>query len=174
VENAAIKGADLMYKLKLALDKHPHVGNIRGMGLFIGIEFVANKITKGAFDPKLNIAEKLATLALLPPYNISLYPGSGGVDGTRGDHFIIAPAYNITQEEVDHIVRMVSNLVHDAFKQTTYLQRKYANLKRTFYSLNNIRKDFLDRNKVRKGVCLKQQYRFRGGGKEVKKKKIFR
>lgn len=126
-----------MDKLNLELGFHPHVGDIRGMGLFIGIEFVANKMTKESFDPKLNIADKLTSLALLPPYNISLYPGSGGVDGIKGDHFIIAPAYNITEKDVDHIVAMVSNLVHDAFKQSTFLQRNLASLKSTYYSIKN-------------------------------------
>lgn len=137
VENVAKLGPVLMVKLKRALDEHPHVGNIRGMGFFIGIEFVANQITKEPFDPKLNIAEKLTALALTPPYNMSFYPGTGGVDGIKGDHFIIAPAYNITEKDVNHIVKVVSDLIHDAFKQSTYLERKYADLNSTLYRFNN-------------------------------------
>lgn len=135
-----------MDKLKLALDNHPDVGNIRGMGLFICIEFVENKITKQPFDPKLNIADRLATLGLSRPHNISVYPGSGGVDGVKGDHIIIAPAYNITPKDVDHIAKTVSNLIHCAFKKTTFFQRRSADLKSTFYSLNNKRiKYFLEK-----------------------------
>jgi adenosylmethionine-8-amino-7-oxononanoate aminotransferase/NADH:ubiquinone oxidoreductase subunit 3 (subunit A) len=140
LENMAKLSPYLIKKLKLALDKHPNVGDIRGMGFFIGIEFVVNKITKEPFDPKLNIAEKLASFALLPPYEMSFYPGSAGADGTRGDHLLIAPAYNITVKEVDHIVAKASDLIHDSFKQSTYLDRMSADLKSTFYSLEKKKK----------------------------------
>jgi len=125
-----------MRKLKLALDDHPHVGNIRGMGLFIGIEFVANKSTKEPFDHRLNLAYKLTTLALSKPYSISLYPGSGGVDGVRGDHFIISPPYNINEKDVDYIVDKVSLLINKAFSQATYLEimRAYLNKHSNIFS----------------------------------------
>lgn len=155
VANVRIRGQDLMNKLKLALDKHPNVGNIRGMGLFIGIEIVENKLTKEPFDPKLNIADRLASLALLPPHNISVYPGSGGVDGVKGDHIIIAPAYNINEKDVDHIVKTISNLVHCAFKPSTFFQRRSADLKSTFYSMNNKRiKYFLDKKRAKPTIHI--------------------
>lgn len=135
MENSRILGADLMKKLKAVLDKHPHVGDIRGKGLFIGIEFVANKKTKEPFDPKLGIAGKLADLALSHPFNISVYPGTGTKDGIKGDHIILAPAYNITVKDVDHIVEVVSAVVNTAFRQCTFYERKSADLKNTYRSM---------------------------------------
>jgi len=166
VENAAKMGADLMRKLKLALDDHPHVGNIRGMGLFIGIEFVANKSTKEPFDHRLNLAYKLTTLALSKPYSISLYPGSGGVDGVRGDHFIISPPYNINEKDVDYIVDKVSLLINKAFSQATYLEimRAYLNKHSNIFS-NKIKTFIWGLKKGIKSVFLKLQNRFRGSGK---------
>ena len=50
------------------------------------------------------------------PYNISLYPGSGTVDGTRGDHIIISPAYNVTEAEITTIVDLAAKVIEDVFK----------------------------------------------------------
>ena len=129
VEKSAEMGAYIKEELIKAIGNHPHVGDIRGTGLFIAVEMVVNKITKEPFHPSLNIGQKITSLGLRHPYNISLYPGSGCVDGIRGDHFIISPAYNITKKDADLIVARVSALIHDAFKQSTYFQRKFAAFK---------------------------------------------
>ena len=51
------------------------------------------------------------------PYNMSLYPGTGCVDGRRGDHLIIAPAYNVTADEIQHIVETTAAVVTKYFGQ---------------------------------------------------------
>lgn len=53
------------------------------------------------------------------PYNISLYPGTGGADGRRGDHIILAPAYNVTSEEIRQIVETVNTVVRQFFLRHT-------------------------------------------------------
>lgn len=49
------------------------------------------------------------------PYNVSLYPGTGSADGRRGDHIILAPAYNITSDEIRHLVETVTMVVTQFF-----------------------------------------------------------
>ncbi|MDK2919131.1 MAG: hypothetical protein PWQ37_1864 [Candidatus Petromonas sp.] len=98
VENAANQGEYLMDKLQ-SLYKYPIVGDIRGKGLMIGIEFVNDQKTKEPFDTKANIKGKITNNCLAE--GLVVYPGGGSVDGVRGDHILIAPPINITKEEVD-------------------------------------------------------------------------
>ena len=50
------------------------------------------------------------------PYNISLYPGSGTVDGHRGDHILLAPAYNVTEDEIRYIVDTTAAVIFQFFR----------------------------------------------------------
>jgi len=115
VANVVIQGAHLEKELKRLLGNHPNVGDIRGKGLFWGLEFVKDKATKEPFDPKAGIAQKIHSAAMSEPYNMLLYPGTGTVDGYRGDHVILSPSYLITKEEIDLIVKMVAAVVEDVF-----------------------------------------------------------
>lgn len=115
VANVADKGALLSRLLQERLSGHPNVGNIRGRGLFWGIEFVADKATKKAFPTTATMAMRLSDLGLLNPYNIAVYPGSGTVDGFQGDHIIVSPPYNITAEDVEGIVDTLVKLISDFF-----------------------------------------------------------
>lgn len=49
------------------------------------------------------------------PYNISLYPGSGSVNGRSGDHIIIAPAYTVTESDIKHIVDTTARVIEAFF-----------------------------------------------------------
>ncbi len=51
-----------------------------------------------------------------PDYSISLYPGTGTVDGMVGDHILIAPAYNVTEKDVDLIVDLTASVIEDVFR----------------------------------------------------------
>ena len=82
-----------------------YVGNIRGRGLFWGIEFVRDKQTREPFDPKLNFGPKFQERVF--QNGVAIYPGSGTFDGTKGDHVIISPAYTVTEEELKAIVSVV-------------------------------------------------------------------
>lgn len=117
VENARVMGAYLEQRLKALLADHPNVGDIRGKGLFWGLEMVKDKKTKEPFDPKLRVAQKLHDTAISPPYNMTIYPGTGTVDGISGDHVILAPAFIITKEEIDHISQTLSDVVHEVFQR---------------------------------------------------------
>lgn len=54
-------------------------------------------------------------LGMQEPYNITMYPGTGTVDGVKGDHVIISPAYTVTEAEVDLIVELASKAIEDVF-----------------------------------------------------------
>ncbi|SKC55165.1 aspartate aminotransferase family protein [Maledivibacter halophilus] len=98
VDNAAKQGDYLMEKLQ-KLYEYPIVGDIRGKGLMIGIEFVKDQKTKEPFDSKLAVKNKIMSNCL--EEGLVVYPGGGSVDGVRGDHALIAPPVNITREEID-------------------------------------------------------------------------
>jgi len=59
-------------------------------------------------------------LGMEEPYSISLYPGTGSVDGQSGDHVIISPAYTVTSEEVEMIVDRAAAVIEDFFKDTEF------------------------------------------------------
>ncbi len=117
LENSRELGFYLKEKLIKELGDHPNVGNIRGQGLFVAIEFVVNKITKEPFDSKLCISEKIFDLAISPEFNLALYQGKGNVDGVRGDHIMIMPPLIVTEQEVDLIVKQVSQIIVRIFKE---------------------------------------------------------
>ena len=79
------------------LEKHPNVGQVRGLGLLQGVEFVKDKTAREPFPKELGIAEKIRVAAL--EKNVLVYPGQGCVDGSRGDHVLLAPPFIINAEE---------------------------------------------------------------------------
>lgn len=97
------------------LDSHPNVGDIRGVGLFLGIEFVANKATKEPFDPVFKVAKRVQDMALSTKYNLAIYTGNGTADGVRGDHIILSPALNSTAKFIETVVEGIVNAINDTF-----------------------------------------------------------
>lgn len=96
VENAAEQGDYLMEKLQNLFDC-PMVGDIRGKGLMIGIEFVADQETKKPYPTKTGLKTKVMEACL--ERGLVVYPGGGSVDGSLGDHILITPPLTITREE---------------------------------------------------------------------------
>ncbi|KAK8240941.1 pyridoxal phosphate-dependent transferase [Phyllosticta capitalensis] len=112
--NVTRQGKYLEKLLREGLEDHPNVGNIRGRGLFWGIEFVRDKATKQPFDPKQAIAMRIHETALTPAYSITLYPGSGTADyGRAGDHVLLAPPYTVTAADVEAIADRTVRVVRD-------------------------------------------------------------
>jgi adenosylmethionine-8-amino-7-oxononanoate aminotransferase len=93
------RGEYLHAALQTRFAQHPHVGDVRGRGLFRGIEFVADRETRQPFDPSLGIAGKLKKAA----FNNGLicYPMAGTRDGKNGDHVLLAPPFIATESELD-------------------------------------------------------------------------
>ncbi|KAF2485630.1 pyridoxal phosphate-dependent transferase [Neohortaea acidophila] len=117
--NARKQGALLGKLLQEKVAGHWAVGDVRGMGLFWGVEFVRDKKTKEPFELSDAVASGIWELALQEPFSISLYPGNGTADGTRGDHIQIAPSYKVTEEEIRYIVDTTAAVIEEFFKKFT-------------------------------------------------------
>ncbi|GKZ40915.1 hypothetical protein AbraIFM66951_006454 [Aspergillus brasiliensis] len=115
LENVRNMGKYLGDRLRGSLEQHPHVGDIRGKGLFWGIEFVKDKETKEPFSPGKGVAFQIQETGLKPEYGVSLYAANGTVDCMKGDHIILAPPYNVSKEEIDIIVDTAAKVLDDVF-----------------------------------------------------------
>jgi adenosylmethionine-8-amino-7-oxononanoate aminotransferase len=112
LDNVARMGAHLRRRLGERFGNHAHVGDIRGRGLFQAIELVEDRMTKAPFDParKLNARVKKAAMAR----GLMVYPMGGTIDGTRGDHVLLAPPFIVTASQIDEIVDRLGSAVDDA------------------------------------------------------------
>jgi adenosylmethionine-8-amino-7-oxononanoate aminotransferase len=95
------KGDVLARRLDEAFGQHPHVGDIRGRGLFRGIELVADRETKAPFDPSRKIAARIKEAAFAE--GLICYPMSGTIDGRQGDHILLAPPFIIDDAQIDEL-----------------------------------------------------------------------
>jgi adenosylmethionine-8-amino-7-oxononanoate aminotransferase len=96
------QGARLHEMLVERLGAHPHVGDIRGRGLFIGLELVADRASKRPFAPERRLHARVKSEALAR--GLMCYPNGGTIDGTRGDHVLLAPPFVVTDTELDLIL----------------------------------------------------------------------
>ncbi len=105
-------GALLEQRLNGRLGNHRHVGDIRGRGLFRGIELVADRATRAPFDPALKLHARIKAAAFAR--GLACYPAGGTVDGVRGDHVLLAPPYIISPDEIDIVVDRLGSAIEDA------------------------------------------------------------
>jgi adenosylmethionine-8-amino-7-oxononanoate aminotransferase len=102
LERVCDDGARLLATLREELSDVRAVGDVRGRGFFLGVEFVADPETRAPFDPQLQFAARVGRNAAAD--GLLCYPISGNVDGARGDAVILAPPYNATADELAMIV----------------------------------------------------------------------
>jgi len=121
VENVAKMGGLLEKLLREKVAVLPYVGDVRGKGLFWGIEFVKDKETKKPFQVEAGVAMGVHEIGMKEPYNISIYPGTGTVDGKTGDHVLLAPAYNVTSSDIELIVDVTIRVINDFFERASVL-----------------------------------------------------
>lgn len=95
-------GDKLKTELTRQFGQHPHVGDIRGRGLFLGLEIVENRDTKAAFDSGMQINKKIKKAAF--EAGLICYPMGGTIDGQSGDHILLAPPFIMSDSQVDEIV----------------------------------------------------------------------
>jgi len=93
------------------LYRHPIIGDIRGLGLFAGLELVADRKTKEPFAPRQLVSKRIGDRAL--EKGLITYPGSGSVNGVAGDHILLAPPLTITSEEIDRIVSILDETLNE-------------------------------------------------------------
>ena len=111
--NVVKQGENLVNGLQAKLGQHPFVGDIRGRGLFRGVELVANRETKDPFDPALKINAKIKKAAFAR--GLMAYPMGGTIDGVRGDHVLFAPPFIVTEDDVAKIVDLFAAALDDVF-----------------------------------------------------------
>ena len=101
LSNVRARGEELRNALKGRFGNHPNIGDIRGRGLFLGMEIVADRGTKEPFDPALGINKAIKKRAM--DEGLMCYPMGGTVDGQRGDHILLAPPFILTSDQVGEI-----------------------------------------------------------------------
>lgn len=97
------KGELLLKELEAAVADHPHVGDVRGIGLMVGIELVRDRTTKQPFPRAARVTERVMSAAKAA--GLLLYPSTGCVDGTNGDLVMLGPPFVIDEEEQAEVVR---------------------------------------------------------------------
>ncbi|SMY10119.1 aspartate aminotransferase family protein [Flavimaricola marinus] len=106
------QGEKLMTALADEFNQHPHIGDIRGRGLFQGIELVSDRDTKAPFDPSRKIAARTKSAAF--DAGLICYPMSGTIDGRLGDHILLAPPFIIEDSQIDELVQKLSVAIDTA------------------------------------------------------------
>ena len=102
VERVQQKGVQLRAALQERFGDHPNIGDIRGRGLFLGMEFVSDRDNKTPFSPQQGLNKKFKQAA----FNAGLicYPMGGTIDGRQGDHVLLAPPFIIEDDHIEEIV----------------------------------------------------------------------
>ena len=110
------RGQALQTLLLDAFGDHPHVGDIRGRGLFWGIELVVDRGTKQWFDPARRLHARIKSEAMAE--GLMVYPMGGTVDGRCGDHVLLAPPFIASEAELSQIVKRLRVSVDRAIAAT--------------------------------------------------------
>ena len=105
-------GHGLRERLVAAFGTHPHVGDIRGRGLFQAIELVQDRGTRAPFDPARKLHARIKAQAMA--HGLMVYPMGGTLDGVQGDHVLLAPPFIATDDDLDRIVDRLSRAVDAA------------------------------------------------------------
>jgi adenosylmethionine-8-amino-7-oxononanoate aminotransferase len=116
VERCARMGEMLATKLQAALGDHPHVGEIRGRGLFRALELVADRAGKTPFDPSRRIAARVRAEGMAA--GLMCYPMAGTIDGRQGDHVLLAPPFIVDEAELDLLVTRLQRAIDAATRAT--------------------------------------------------------
>ena len=94
------------------LGNHANIGDIRGRGLFRGIELVADRTSKEPLDLSLKVHARIKAHAM--DRGLICYPGGGGADGVRGDHVLLAPPFIIEEAQTRDLVEILGNSIDAA------------------------------------------------------------
>ncbi|KAA0889484.1 aspartate aminotransferase family protein [Pusillimonas sp. ANT_WB101] len=109
LDNVLARGEQLRTQLREALGSHPNLGDVRGRGMFVGVEFVQDKASKKPFDPARKVHVALKKKAM--ENGLMMYPMGGTIDGVHGDHVLLAPPFICTPADISEIVSLFSATV---------------------------------------------------------------
>jgi adenosylmethionine-8-amino-7-oxononanoate aminotransferase len=115
--NVRIMGNRLRRRLEERFANHPHVGDIRGRGLFQGVELVADRSSREPFDPRLKLNALIKREAMAR--GLMVYPMGGTIDGVRGDHVLLAPPFIVSEGHIDAIVERLGDSTDAAIAAAT-------------------------------------------------------
>jgi adenosylmethionine-8-amino-7-oxononanoate aminotransferase len=104
-----LQGARLRELLTGRFGGHPRIGEIRGRGLFQGLEFVADRASKRPFAPELRLNARIKAEAMAR--GLLCYPMGGTIDGWRGDHLLLAPPFIVTDDQLEQIVERLDQAI---------------------------------------------------------------
>ncbi len=113
--NVTARGEQLGARLQARFGQHPHVGDVRGRGLFWAIELVQDRDGKVPFPSAVNVNGRIKAAAFA--HGLACYPGGGTIDGIEGDHVLLAPPYIATPADIDEIVDRFAAGVEDALAE---------------------------------------------------------
>ncbi|HEX2216994.1 MAG TPA: aspartate aminotransferase family protein [Xanthobacteraceae bacterium] len=112
LDNVEAMGMQLRRRLSERFGNHPHVGDIRGRGLFQAIELVADRSEKTPFDPAQKLHARVKAEAMAR--GLMVYPSGGTADGAEGDHVLVAPPFIVEAATIDVIVERLGDAVDAA------------------------------------------------------------
>jgi adenosylmethionine-8-amino-7-oxononanoate aminotransferase len=112
VEASAVKGERLLSLVRARLGDHPNVGEVRGRGLLVGVELVADRATRRPFPRSARLIETV--MANARTAGLLLYHGTGNADGTNGDSVLLGPPFVVTDEELVRIADGLGDAVERA------------------------------------------------------------
>jgi adenosylmethionine-8-amino-7-oxononanoate aminotransferase len=108
------RGATLRRMLGDVFASHPHVGDIRGRGLFMALELVRDRATREPFAPELKLHAAIKAKAM--ECGLMVYPMGGTIDGRSGDHVLLAPPFIVSAAELAEIVMRLKDAVDGALR----------------------------------------------------------
>ncbi|WP_162917046.1 aspartate aminotransferase family protein [Dongia deserti] len=114
LQRVATDGPQLMQRLRERLGDIEFLGEVRGRGFFIGLEFVADRVSKEPFPASLDLHHRIRMRSL--ENGLICYPMGGNIDGIAGDTVILAPPYNVSASELDEIIDKLERSVRQALK----------------------------------------------------------
>ncbi|NLY65155.1 MAG: aspartate aminotransferase family protein [Alcaligenaceae bacterium] len=112
--NVLARGEQLRAELRQAFANHAHIGDIRGRGLFTGVELVQDRDTKAPLDPTQKTHAKIKANA--KENGLLVYPMGGTIDGRQGDHILLAPPFICTEEDISEIVNRLLSTVNQVLR----------------------------------------------------------
>lgn len=115
LDRVRAQGASLRQRLEQAFGDHPHVGDIRGRGLFMGLELVTDRASKQTFDPALSLHARVKREAMAR--GLMVYPMGGTIDGRHGDHVLLAPPFIVSDDELDQLTERLAGAIDAAIAQ---------------------------------------------------------
>ncbi|MEM6849621.1 MAG: aminotransferase class III-fold pyridoxal phosphate-dependent enzyme, partial [Pseudomonadota bacterium] len=107
--NVLARGDQLQNRLRARFGNHPNLGDVRGRGLFVGVELVADRATKAPLPPEAKTNSHIKREAFAR--DLMTYPMGGTIDGKSGDHILLAPPFIVTEDDIDTIVDRLGEAV---------------------------------------------------------------